>query len=671
MTASYQAALSEHRRIHATGPVPLDRIWTLPWANIADIKVFKDCVFADDVWVIPTAMVSAGNQAANARTVNFAKAVPSEWLRDDLRTENLIRRLKRIAFLNFTQTVPGLRQRLKPAQPNIWVKHTNLLFNAARDASVMTDRTPVAKTACPDGDPVFSSLPPEAFDRLREIHPTFFQACIQRLNALFNAGLFDDWPAGDIGVQKPESTVILPISDTAFTEILRATSFLAQIQPDLEACYAEISGITADEKGWTSYKNVRPYRNQCLAVWSGKIVYPGLTFQFPLDIDGENKTIQRFNAWPVHTLNGVKSLLWLCQAANAIIVNTATGGRVSEMRTLSRDPLTRFNGMEGLTGLTFKESEDPKGSTRHWPLPRQAVEAIQRQQSLLTTLGYLGDYLWAPGHNNTTGVANVDHLISSFGRRVHTLDGTPFGDLDGTISPHRFRKTMSRLAGLALEGASEVLYTVLGHSDIDVTLGYMLSDPEFRQDADKVRREVQDVRRKHIISESEDCGGPAAETLRAAKAELLQKAHKLGVDPDDPEVFRTILPFIEKVRDDVFCTSDSKQKGLCSKVTGKRDMGACSAICIFRLEMAAASQRNQQAIEQAIKMLSIDHIYAGARPFYQSQILANLATFPKTIDAFANDNRLRQALLDCDPRHFDPLPLQTRDKLIAYMEASA
>ncbi|MCR9071841.1 MAG: hypothetical protein NXI18_08985 [Alphaproteobacteria bacterium] len=670
MTSSNQSALAEHRGSLSANLSSIDSIWTSPWGELADFKVFEGCIVADDVWVIPTSMVSEANHVANRRTVDFKKALPSEWRRDDSRAENLIRRLKRIAFLDFTQTVPGTRWRLKPPQAKVWVQHTDLLIRAARDASVLTGRSLIKSSTCPDGLPIFSSLSAEAFDQLREAHPTFFGSCIQRLNGLFNAGLFDDWPAGDIEPRKYEGVPIRPFSDEAFTEILRAAFFMSQIQQDLEACYAEISAIEVDEKGRkTIGRFVRPYRNQCIAKWSGEYLYPGLVFPYQFEVDGERKLTQRFSSWPLQTLSGVKSLLSLCQAANAIILNTATAGRVSEMQTLSRDPLIQFDGMEGLIGSTFKESEDPKGSTRHWPLPHQAVEAIWRQQRMLKVFGHKGKFLWVPGNRTTTGVVALEYLIPRFGVAVHTLDGTPLCDLDGTVSSHRFRKTMSRLAGLALEGASEVLYTVLGHSDIDITLGYMLSDREFRLDADKVRREVQDVRRKQIIAKSEECGGPAAETLRAAKSELLRKTHRLGVSADNPEVFRTILPYVEKVRDGVFCTSDSKQKGLCSKVTGNRDLGACSASCIFRLETAAAAQDRKRAVEQAIKMLCIDRLYAGARPFYQSQILANLAPFPKTIDAFANDNRLRLALKDCDPRHFDPLPQQVRDKLIAYIGA--
>ncbi|WP_119306031.1 site-specific integrase [Cohaesibacter haloalkalitolerans] len=666
----------------ASASVVIDQAWTLPWKDLADFSIFgpsEGVIIGDDEWIVPKSFVNPNYYAENNRKINFANVLPEGWSRGEARSEHLVRRLKRIALLNMTQSVSGAKQRLEPPEPRTWVKHTNFLLRAARSAMELTDRVTTGDMTCPDPGPIFANLSAEAFDELRDIHPTFFQFCVHRLNGLFNAHLFDDWPAGDVKAIKPGVDHIRPFSDQAFTEILKAAHFFASIQKDLEACYTFISSIKCDQDGGRRSGNISKYRNQLIAQWTGDTLYPGRLF--PLSIymagssrrkkTGASREKKQFGSWPVDNPSGVKSLLWVCQSANAIILNTATGGRISEMMTLSREPLVRINGSENLTGYTFKESEDPKGTSRHWPLPALAVQAIERQQSLIETFDYQGDFLWIVGPKNTTGVAVLDNLVCEFGKKVQTLKGVPLGKIDGRITAHRFRYTTARLVGLAVEGASDVLYTVLGHTDLNTTMGYMLSDPDFRADADRVRREVQYVRRQRLIAEADDNGGHAAETLRIAKLEVSKKAASLDASLDDEGSLMAILPEIHKVRNDIYCTSQTaKQKGLCSEVTGKRDVGKCSPSCVFRLEAAAAEQDRRRTVEMAIKQLQSNVSFDGSRTFFQNQIVANLASFEKTLDNFVTDDRLCDALRGCDRRYIDRLPGRTRDKLIAYLDNS-
>ncbi len=103
-------------------------------------------------------------------------------------------------------------------------------------------------------------------------------------------------------------------------------------------------------------------------------------------------------------------------------------------------------------------------------------------------------------------------------------------------------------------------------------------------------------------------------------------------------------------------------------MVGRRDAGACSPSCIFRLEAAAAAQDCQRKIEGAMKILQKRYTTQGAWSFYQGQIITNLAPFEKTIDAFVSDDRLRIALKSCDKGYFEPLPSPTKNKLISYLE---
>ncbi|MCC8950220.1 site-specific integrase [Bradyrhizobium sp. Arg62] len=661
-------ALDIHRTTLSSATCRIDQVWRLPWDEIKGLPILPEHTLANDVIVVPKEMVPATYWVDGQRTIDFAAAIPAGWARDEARTEAYLRRLKRIALLNLTQTVPGPKWRLKPPQPQTWMRTTKLMLRAARQAMETTNRRRSTTTsACPDGMPIFQNLSPQGFEQLREDHPTFFANSVQRLNGLFNGGVFDDWPARDVSSIEMKSTPLEPFSDAAFTEILGACFFLSSIQADLEACYREILSITQTDQGRRRHRELQLYKSRRIREWRGEILYPGFAFPYEFELAGIARVKAAFSSWPIENPSGVKNFLLLCQAANAQIINTATAGRVSELSTLGRNPLVHLNGEHVLSGLTFKESESPSGSERHWPLPHHAVEAVRRQQRLLETLGEAGPYLWHAGANTTTGVIQLPNAFSNFGRHVRIRSGVTLAEIDGDLSSHRYRKTMSRLAGLALEGASGILYDVLGHTDMDVTLGYMLSDPDFREDADRVRREVQHLRRKEIADELDECGGPAAKGLRIARDDLRARAIREDLGEDNPELLAALFPALQQVGPNRFCTADSKQKGLCSKVTGKRDVGACNASCIFRLERAAAAKDRKDAIESALQILS-GEVNMGLRVFYQSQLIANLAAFEKTIDAFSEDARLREALKDCNPRAFEPLPETTRGKLAKLLE---
>ncbi|MEM6656641.1 MAG: hypothetical protein AAF625_01025 [Pseudomonadota bacterium] len=203
---------------------------------------------------------------------------------------------------------------------------------------------------------------------------------------------------------------------------------------------------------------------------------------------------------------------------------------------------------------------------------------------------------------------------------------------------------------------------VLGHTDMDVTLGYMLSDAEFQADAEKVRQEHKHLLRVRIVNEIDECGGPSAPRIRVARDELRARGIREDLGDDDPELLLAVLPNIQQVGPERYCTAGDMENGLCSKFTGQRDVGACNSSCIFRLEMAASRQDRKEAIRNALQLLSGD-VGRGIRVFFQSQIIGNLSVFESTIDEFLDDKRFKAALFDCEKRLFAPLPPSTREKL--------
>ena len=86
-----------------------ENIWTMPWGDIAHLQILPGYKLDDDLIVVPEEWVPLNKRHLGKRTIDFSKAVPAGWSRDDQKSEMAIRRLKRICFLDLTQTVSSKR----------------------------------------------------------------------------------------------------------------------------------------------------------------------------------------------------------------------------------------------------------------------------------------------------------------------------------------------------------------------------------------------------------------------------------------------------------------------------------------------------------------------------------------------------------------------------------
>ena len=641
--------------------IDLSKVWSLPWESVASLQFSPNYSLADDVIAIPKEWLPPNGRQRSKYTVDFLRGVPDSWPRDDPRTEMALRRLKRLCYLDLTQTVHTRRGRSRPSKPHTWIARCKLLLNASKSALLLQEIKPAVRTTCPDGLPIFQCLTSEMFGSLRKQHKNFFRMNVARLNGLAESGAFDDWPAFDIAVQRCEEKPSQPFSDQAFTEIIRACIFLAEIQEDLEACWSKISAITSDGEGRTSERFVEPFKKSLLYNWRGKVLRPGFRFAFQFDVSSSRRRSETVERWPLATVDSVHSLLRLCQVANAQIVHLTMAGRVGELISLKRGSLEPFEGGASIRGLTFKTNSSVGGITREWPLPSFAVEAVCRQETLSRTLGSKGQSLWVLNNNNRSGGASLDRSMTQFGQRVRLSNGVKLSSLAGTLNSRRYRKTMARLVGLALEGASGILSDLFGHRDRDVTLGYLLSDQEFQAEADLVREEVQAVRKREISKELSECGGNAARTLRVTRDEMRARGIREDFGRDDTELLISLMPTLQQVGPNRYCIAELKDIGLCSKVAGQRDVGACSSSCMYRLERAAAHKDRKDAICVALEALSHGG-NKGVRVFYQNQIIAKLSAFDTLIDSFEEDERFVPAFGDFDHRTIDQVPPSIRRK---------
>lgn len=671
--------------------------WSGHWDEIANLVILPNGTrLVDDVWSPPDGWVT------RTKRLDFAKAIPASWQRNEARAEALLRRLKRLAAIDFTTTVRGGKAHsvLRPGTWDTWVSRNRSLHAAARAAvNAPQDGTP---TRCPDGVPVFSMLSPTALEDVLPKTPKERAYLVMRMNALFSAGMIDDWPANDVGHEwspsrRGDPNVTQPFSDQSFTTLCRAAFAIAELQEDLLACHREISAISTDEIGRCKEVYRNAHRRARLAGWRGTRLSPGaplgMTLKFGIGAGTHHKgdgrvRIERFGVWPFRTPNQLRHSLSLCQTANWIILAAATGARAGEVESFARDTLIEFVPVDWggeakelalITGKTFKT--ELSGAERQWPLPTQAVEAFRRQKKLAEEMNPGGKSLWI----SRWGRVFMHDRIKFFCDSV-SLDGeSPIGaEIEGSVSTQRFRETLSRLVGLCLDNGHHVLFDVLGHREMDTTIGYMMSDPDFAAQARRVRHEAEAVRKRRIIGNADTMAGPAAKEIVRLRNTAAKQAFGGRMDLDKPgsadvaarvaefaeiissEEVDAILPRATIVRPGIYCVADEAQPGLCSKST-IRDVSRCSPFCHHHLEEAAANDDRWRSIQYVLDKMDNSAMTSLQRAFYQRQLLDQFAAAPALVDHFLNDPRLRAALADTASGRIAMLPKGPREKLEALL----
>ena len=403
-------------------------------------------------------------------------------------------------------------------------------------------------------------------EELKVASPSWANSSIALFNALFKAQLFDDWPAPDVAAYKPKprqgSRSSEGFDDFAFTEILRAALWLNEIQSEVLDAYLATRDIKKTDQGSCRLSLVMKYRRKMVRSWSSEKLKEGTIFPFWIDLPGEATKVRRFDVWPLDTVRSLKTFLHKCQTANAIMILGSTGMRIGELASLNKNSLVSRDGRYFLRAQSFKDSDIFAGEDRQWPLPDVAARAFKAQVELVSTLGS-GDNLWYPFNEgrNKRGLPSFLAVLKNFGQTIGPKDGGSLAQIDGDISPHRFRFTIARLVALSLTGASQVLFDVLGHDDVEVTLGYAHQDPELHEDINRIRAEVKAIRVKEVFDDSDEISGSAAYIVRRAKADMLARSGEIELETSEVNEVAEILGDAEVVKPGVLCTAQPLERG--------------------------------------------------------------------------------------------------------------
>jgi hypothetical protein len=329
-------------------------------------------------------------------------------------------------------------------------------------------------------------------------------------------------------------------------------------------------------------------------------------------------------AWPPVILDNFYNAVGALQAAHGWIMFLALGGRYEEILTLFRDCVEQSDeGNYSVKGKTYKLSKVFSGEERNWPIPQLLLDCIVQQaslgqicESIAVNRGLLVqplDHPWLWIKHSTHGKGPVGQQLSSLNVPMNYLAirlGSNCRPGGIAIHSHRFRKTIARIAAIAITDSPRVLMQLFGHKHIDMTLTYILTDKNLQDEISKVARELRVLRCQDIVEslhESDNTpgiwpyagyGGGAMPGILASVKSKEESLKREGNDWTAESAYElaSLLSLngegFRVIRPGVICTKPLKQLAPC----------VCDSNCIHRIEDKVARRDTDGVIEYLIQL---------------------------------------------------------------------
>lgn len=329
---------------------------------------------------------------------------------------------------------------------------------------------------------------------------------------------------------------------------------------------------------------------------------------------GKGRSTNTFD-WPPTTWDQVKVMSATLQGAHLWISLLAMAGRISEIRSLPRTYVEwARDGKPYVNGKTYKLSQYLAGEERDWPAPEALIDALAQQVRLVTawerimlalgmksedgaSLPTEGGHFWAslgsaPNANPSDELSDERQALMRLAEHLG-MDPKPGGK---SLHPHRFRKTIARLMGIAIVDSPRVLMRLLGHRDIAMTMHYILTDKALRAEIEQVTRELRIMRCQGVLEDIRTAhhtpgapafgghGGGAAPLLSDAIKSKENELHQQGLEWEVDTTYELALhltlggKFFRLTRPGVVCLKEDRNAGPCT----------CDSSCINRIEEKTA-----------------------------------------------------------------------------------
>lgn len=404
---------------------------------------------------------------------------------------------------------------------------------------------------------------------------------------------------------------------------------------------------------------------------AGKPQHPG----FPM-MTGGLASKDRFE-WPPRTYSHLQVLSTTLQSAQLFLTLLASAGRISEVWSLPRSCVfSARDGKDYICGWTYKLSGNLFGDARQWPAPAVLVQALGQQARLATVWsrlppGRLEDGLPTapPTHQNlwlslgTGGNTSAGKPLGDSGNALRTLakrvgmDPKPGGV---NLHPHRCRKTIGRLAGVALFNSPLVLKRLFGHKSIEMTLHYILCDPDIRTEAEAVLRELRILHCAEMLEEVREAlateaplpghsGASAPRLVEAVKEHeaRLAKSGRLWTDGSAYDLAYMMTVNGQAWR---FCRKDI----ICTKVPGEggcdKQKSSCKPDCGNRIVLALKQRDAQEVAESYLDVARQARDDEQYLVFYAEmlQFCEHLDTFPDIKAQYLCNPEVQSLLALCE-----------------------
>ena len=215
------------------------------------------------------------------------------------------------------------------------------------------------------------------------------------------------------------------------------------------------------------------------------------------------------------------------------------------------------------------------------------------------------------------------------------------------LHAHRFRKTIGRLAGVALFNSPLVLKRLFGHKSIEMTLRYILCDEDVRTQAETVLRELRILHCAEALEEVREAlakgiplpghsGAPAARMVEAVKDHeaRLAKSSRIWEDGSAYELAYLMTAagqgwrFIQK---NIVCTKVPGEDGLCRKKRkrGEPDTSNCKTECSNRIVLALERRDAEEVLDSYLDIARQARDDEQYLVFYEA-----MQRFAEELDAF-------------------------------------